>query len=84
MFYFYFILLLDEHILDYVLHRLSTCDKNSKAFFVVLSIISDKVDSRSIIKYLPSICETLIDLMTSNNSVSIFLDYCFSNYKIVY
>ncbi|KAE9528149.1 hypothetical protein AGLY_012571 [Aphis glycines] len=73
----------DEHILDYVLHRLSTCDINSKAFFVVLSIISDKVDSRSIIKYLPSICETLIDLMTSNNSaVTVFINLMLNHYTI--
>lgn len=61
-----------------MLERLSVYDKNSKAFFIVLTILSDKVDSGSIIQYLPNIAENLLHLMSSNNSVSnalYFIEY---------
>lgn len=60
----------DECILNEILKCLSVCDKNCKAFVIVLTILSDKVDSRLIIKCLPEIAENLLQLMSSNNSVS--------------
>lgn len=66
-----FDLLLDERVISYSLNCLSVSDINSKAFFIVLTILSDKVDTGSIIKYLPNISENLLHFMKSNNSVSI-------------
>lgn len=56
-------------MLNDILKRLSVCDKNSKAFYIVLTILSDKVDCKTIIKYLPNIAERLLQLMRINNSV---------------
>lgn len=67
---YYVFFFLDEHTLNKILVSLSTCDQNSKAFLIVLTILSDKVDTELIMKYLPNISDNLFQLMISNNSVS--------------
>lgn len=68
----YCTLFLDEHLLNEILERLSVSDNNSKAFYIVLTILSVNVDSESIIKYIPNIAERLLKLMKINNSVNFF------------
>lgn len=53
-----------------MLKRLSLCDQNSKAFFIVLTLLSNKVNVLLIIRYLPNIADILLHLMSYNNSVS--------------
>lgn len=66
----FFFFCLDNYILNEILERLSVCDINSKAFFIILTILSDKVHFKSVIKTLPKIVDILIQLMNTNNSVS--------------
>lgn len=71
-------------MLNEILECLSACDKNSKAFYIVLTILSDKIDSGLIIKYLPNIGERLLHLMRINNSVrnnTFYINIFISNFS---
>ncbi|VVC29565.1 Armadillo-type fold,Domain of unknown function DUF2428, death-receptor-like,Armadillo-like helical [Cinara cedri] len=71
----------DENVFIKVLERLSLSDQNSKGFFIVLTLLSNQVDSRLVIKYLPNIADTLLHLMCSNNSATtVFINLMLNHY----
>jgi len=60
----------DENVLLEIFDRLSTSNIHSRAFINVLIILSNKVDVKTVMKCLPNGSEDILDLMSSNSSVS--------------
>ncbi|XP_050527383.1 thyroid adenoma-associated protein homolog isoform X2 [Daktulosphaira vitifoliae] len=70
----------DEYVLEKILCSLSACNRNSKAFIVVLTLLADKKISEDIIKYLPCVSNELLSLMSSSNSaIHVFLSLMTDN-----